>query len=331
MEYSIMTRNKTHRIAWMWETTPGTTLLDAADDVTYFHGRNTSELQSTSFSAFDYDLQSSYKYDTRNPEITDGLAKPTEQSVTYNPINSVPYRKFMGNATDASPDTCTYLDTGTKTAYSLRTEQSGGTADHFIQYNGCFTIGLTGDISLARPYQITERFIWMNLDDQGDHPTLTTSPTYPEAATAGATNVYDNSFDFSRDAGGTPAQVSEVGRCMWDMGQSYKIAHGETDNTISLLTYDPVDLTIWAYLEQNQEWDDYFDRVTQDLSIKIWKPDRTNYQFITFNNAHPKAWKETGQQFQGIVEHIGQYQAEKLTFAFTHEGSNFDTYYKHIA
>lgn len=322
-----MTRNKSNRWCYMWEATAGTTVLDAADDVTYSFGRNAADIKNTSLTAFDYDLQTSYKYATRNPEITDGNAKPLEQSVLYNPVDATAYRRFMGVSTDAAPDTCTYLATGTKKSYTARNEQYGGSADRITQYNGCYTIGLTGDISLIRPYNINERFIWMDMDDQGDHPTLTTSPTFPEVATAGADAVYDNSFDFMRDAGGTPAQVSEIARVMWDMSQNYTIAYGESSNTISLTTYEPVDLTLWGVFEQTQEWDDYFDRTTQDLSLKIWKPDRTNYQFITFKNAHPKTWKDSGQVYEGYYESIGQYKADYITFAFLHMGSNFSTYY----
>lgn len=322
-----MTRNKTSRWCYMWEATAGTTALDAADDITYHFGRYGDDVRNQTATAYDNDLQTSHKYNVRYPEITDGVAKPQEQSVTYNPVDATAYRRFMGTATDASPDTCTYKQTGMKKSYSTRLEQSGGSNDHLIQYNGCYTVGLTGDISLVRPYRITESFIWMNMDDQGDHPTLTTAPVHIEAATAGADSVYDNSFDFKRDAGGTPAQVSEIARVMWDMRQQYTIAYGESTNTISLTTYDPVDLTLWGVFEQTQEWDDYFDRTTQDFSLKIWKPDRSNYQFITFKNAHPKSWKESGQVFKGFYESIGQYQAEYITFAFTHIGSNFSTYY----
>jgi len=326
-----MTRNKTNRVCWMWEETAGTTLLDAADDVTYVFGRHGDDIRNLDFSGFDYDLQTSHKYSVRYPEITDGLAKPSEQSITYNPLDSTAYRRFMGQATDASPDTCTYLNTGTKKSYTTRFEEAGGSNDRITQYNGCFTVGLTGDVSLVKPYKITERFIYMNMDDQGDHPTLTTTPAIIESATAGAKLPYDNSFDFSRDAGGTPAQVSEIARCMWDMSQEYTIAYGETDNEISLTTYNPVNLTLWGVFEQTQEWDDYFDRTTQDFSVKIWKPDRTNYQFITFKNCHPKSWKSSGQVYKGYHESVGQYQAEYITFSFTHLGSNWDTYYKHIA
>jgi len=308
----------------MWETTPGTTELNAVGDVTYFFGRNAEDIRSVSLTGFDYDLQSSNKYNVRYPEITNGPAKPQEQSITYNPINAQAYRRFMGTATDAAPDTCTYLQTGTKKAYSTRLEQSGGTANRITQFNGCFTIGLTGDVSLVRPYSINERFIWMNMDDQGDYSALTTAPVYPESATAGADAVYDNSFDFSRTG---PVQVSEVARVMWDMRQNYTIAYGESTNTISLTTYEPVDLTIWAVFEQTQEWDDYMDRTTQDFTLKIWKPDRTNYQLITFKNAHPKGWKDTGQVYAGYYESIGQYQAEYITFAFLHIGGNFATHY----
>jgi hypothetical protein len=313
----------------MWETTPGTTLMDAADDVTWFLGRNADDNRNISFGAFDYDLQISNKYSVRYPEITDGIAKPQEQSFSYNPVDATAYRRFMGNATDASPDTCTYKDTGTKKSYTCRVEQSGGSNDKITQFNGCFTVGLNGDISLVSPYKITESFIWMNLDDHDDHPTLTTNPTFIESATAGASSVYDNSFDFKRDAGGTPAQVSEIARVNWDMTQEYKIAYGETDNTISLLTYNPVNLSLWGVFEQNQEWDDYFDRTTQDFSLKIWKPDRSYYQLLTFKNCHPKSWKDSGQVYKGYHESIGQYQAEYITFAFLHMGSNFDDYYKH--
>ena len=121
----------------------------------------------------------------------------------------------------------------------------------------------------------------------------------------------------------------EVFEIEWSQTQNYSVSHPTKDTqTLFPLTYNPVEITFHAVLNQNEQWEDYVGRAVNDVAIKMTKPnDSTKYKQVWFKDLKIERVVDTHIAYDGKTLSLIQAKAPYFDVVFTHEGSNFTTYY----
>lgn len=325
----MVTPNITKRFCWMYENTAGTTLLDAADDVTYYFGIYNDDVQKWNYPKIVNDITAYNIYNTRNPTTVDNGSSMPPFVHTYIPTSAQHLVWQMGKCTDATPDTYSAAAYNKEQyAISIRGEQGGGTNENFMQLNGCFSTKLFGMIESGSPYIVEQTWEYMNYEDAGDgSPQLTTAPVVPDTSST----PYVGLPVVSYDSGGTPYTIPNIIKFDYVSEAICSRAYTNTSKTAQVVhkeRFKPTEFNLTAIMEADTIWDDYIDRVgTKDITVTLYKADVTEYITIVLDDIRIRSIDQSGEGFKGYYVSVLSGLAEGISGTFTAQDT-FATHYK---
>ena len=323
----MTTKNNASLQSWLWETTAGTPLITAVDTQTYHYG-GYEEKNKVSPPGFSNEIESIIMHNVRNPTLTAPKRNLEPFKVPYYPTQPIGLRKFLGTATDATPDTITLLQTGAKKAFTHRWQHTGGTNPQLVQACGCFTVGLAISGKMGVPLKFEEENVIMNYEDQNDRSALTTAPIHPDSIGT----LYEGSPETKiyTTADALVATLSEAYWVELTLKQEYTVVKDSTGNSqiVHLGKMLPVEGIIHAVFEQNQQWDDWMDKTKRNLYFKWYKQgDTSKYVQIKIANAYFTAAQKSGIVYANYYDEILAFKGELPSVAFNYEGAAFSTFF----
>lgn len=320
-----MTNNTENFTSFKWETTNGTPLITAADSVTYLFGLYGEDIRITPPSP-NQKLSEILTNQYKNPTLSKGVSELPTWKHQFHPVNCVPDMMFLGSATDATPDTLSIKHTGLKHSFTSRWEYRGGTNPRRIQSVGNYTIGMYGRMGIDISHIVEITNAWQKFESEADRVALTTAPIYPETIESCYVGLSEVLWDYGEAGEDNWDEIFEV-----EYSQQQNFTQHYTSKTTQIVypqTYGSVDITFHAVLNQNTQWEDYIARNIKDVAIKTTKPnDITKYKQIVFANCQITQVVDTHIAYDGKVLALIKARAESYSVNFTHEGSNFATYY----
>lgn len=320
-----MSNNNTNFMSWLWETTNGTAIITAADTQTYLFGAYNEDVRVTPPSP-NQQTSEVFTHQYRNPILLDRAVNLPTWKHQFHPVNAIPEMMFLGTGTDADPDTITMKHTGLKHSFSARWEYKGGTNPRRVQSVGNYAIGYYSRVGIDMAAMVEITNAWQKFESESDRVALTTSPEYPEDIEEPYYGLSEVKWDYG-EAG--EAEWNEVFEIEFSQMQNYSISNPtKQTQLIYPLSYKPVEITFHAVLNQNEQWEDYVAREQKDVAIKIPKPnDSTKYKQFVFKDVKIERVVDTHIAYDGKTLSLIQARCPYFDVNFTHEGSNFATYY----
>ena len=321
--------NISKRFSWMYETTAGTTLFDAVNDVSYYFGIYNPAVDKWNYPTITNNIDNYQTYNTRNPTLINGGATMPPFVHTCIPTSAQHLVWQKGACTDAAPDTFTAAAYNkVQYALSIRGEQNDGTTDTLMQLNGAFSTKLYGVIQAGSPYTVEQTWNYMNYDDHDDHPNLTTAPIVPDTSDTPYVGLPTVVYDYG---GGGVYTIPNVIKFDYTDEAIFSQAFTNTTETAQVIykeRFQPVIFTITAILQVNTFWDDFIDRTgTKEIRVTLYKADTTEYIILDLTNCRIETITQEGEGFEGYYTSTIIGQAESLSGSFTGQGT-FATHFK---
>lgn len=319
--------NTSSRWCWKYETTNGTAIITAVDDVTYYFGEYDDNVQMWEAQTVENKILSYYVYNSRTPElISDNREFPTFKHL-YNPTTVNFLVDILGKVADAAPDTIEALDTGYQFSKTIRFEEGNeGTNDRLIQAAGCYCVSVFVSHINGKPMMCEQEFAFQSIEDQGDRSLLTTVPT----ASGGETLLtYPNVIVTYDHGGGGEAILDLVNKVEYRIKQEYSATRAGTGTTQTVYKgkYVPIEIVLSGIFPTALTWNQFFDRSVKDYEIKHTKPNGTDYVALQFNNCMVSKPTITASKFKGWSNFTWVLKAEDVDVTFNWEGSNFSTHF----
>lgn len=312
-------------MSWLWETTNGTASITAASTQSYLFGTYNPDTQIGPPSV-QQTLKEAWTSQYRYPALFQGQTEFPTWKHQFLPVNCVPEMMFLGTATDASPDTITMKQSGLKHSFTARWEYKGGTNPRRIQSVGNTAVMLYEHIGLDIPNNIELTCAWGKFETESDRDALTTVPIYPESIQQPYHGLDSIKWDYGLEAESEWYEAFDV---EFSQKQEYGISVvSATEQNLYPETYNAVEVSFKLCMNQNTQWDDYKDRSAHDVAVKVTKPyDTTKYKQILFHDLQIEKIVDTHIAYDGKTLAIVTAKAPYFDVTFTHEGSNFTTYY----
>jgi hypothetical protein len=321
----MVTNNNENFISWKWEATNNTASITAADSQTYLFGNYNDDIR-ISPPAPSQKLSEVWTHQYRNPLLLKGATQFPTWKHKFHPVNCMPEFMFLGAATDASPDTITVKHTGLKHSFSARWEYRGGTNPRRAQSVGNYAVGYMGHCGTDMPYLCELTNTWGKFETESDRVALTTDPIFPESIESSYSGLSEVKWDYGEAGEEEWQEVYEI-----EFTQLQKYTETKPSKTYQYIyphSYGSVDITFFALLNQNQQWEDYVARETKDVAIKIPKGnDATKYKQIVFSDVQIESIIDTHIAYGEEVLAKINAKASKFEVNFTHEGDNFSTFF----
>jgi len=325
----MVTPNLSKRFCWMYETTAGTTLLDAVNDITYYFGIYNDDVKKWNYPSIANKITDYHLYNTRNPVLVDGGATMPPFVHTCIPTSAQHLVWQLGKCTDVGPPETFEAAAYNKVQYalSIRGEQGDGTNEALMQMNGCFSVKLFGVIQAGSPYTVEQTWEYMNYDDQDDHPNLTTAPVIPDTSDTPYVGLPTVTYDY----GGTPYVIPNVIKFEYLSEAIYSQAYTNATETAQVIHKErlkPTEFSLTAVFEVNTMWDDFIDRVgTKEIRVQLYKADVTEYIIIDLTNVRIESITSEGEGFEGLYISTLTGKAAALSGSMTAQGV-FATHFK---
>ena len=324
----MVTPNLSKRFSWMYETTAGTTLFDAVDDVSYYLGIYNDDVKKWNYPSIVNKITNYHLYNTRNPVLVNAGATMPPFVHTYIPTSAQHLVWQKGKCVDAAPDTFSAAAYNkVQYALSIRGEQNDGTTDTLMQLNGAFSTKLYGVIQAGSPYTVEQTWNYMNYDDHDDHPNLTTAPAAADTSSTPYVGLPTVVYDY----GGTAYTIPNVIKFDYTDEAIYSQAYTNVTETAQVIykeRFKPVQFSITAVFEVNTMWDDFIDRVgTKEIRVTLYKADVTEYIILDLTNCRIESITQEGEGFEGYYISTLVGQASALSGSFTAQGT-FATHFK---
>lgn len=326
-----MTVNTTSRWAWAYETTPGSAEITMGTDTTYFFGHYDEETDKWQPPTIENQIGQFHKYNKRTPELDYQKRKfPTFKTI-FKPITAQSLLWILGSGASGTPCSIDALHSGQQRSLTIRHEENEGTNPALTQAVGCQCVGAYFRSQAGSDFIAELEWEFEDIEDQGDRPSLTTTPT--EAGGLDSGKVYSGSPEVTYDYGGGNETVLErVPKAEFRITQATNTSlnGAGTSRDVYKGKYEPVDIILTAIFEENQVWNDFIDRNIADWEIKVYKPDNTNYIDCVFHSGYQASINKQGLPFEGWYQSSLHIQAEYVSIEhnFNNEGTNYDTHFK---
>ena len=320
--------NKTSRFVWAYETTPRTSAIQNATDITYDFGEYGVEVQKWVPPTIENRVLPSYVYSKRTPALSDGKRMFSTFKHMFNPTTPQWLVWILGKVTDASPDTIEPLDTGYQFPLTIRHEEGGGSNETFAQAVSAWCVSAYFRAAAKDPLLVDLEWAFEKFQDHDDEPQLTTPPR--RAGHTGVANAYVGMPIVTYDPDGSPDVIDWVVKAEGTIKQQFSatLNGDETEQTVYKDIYDPVDFTLQGISHENTFWDKFMDRDQQDWEIKVQKPNSSYYTKMKMVNAIPVKILKEGEILKGYYVSTIHLKAEEVTAQFVWDGS--DTWANHF-
>ena len=330
----MVVANKTSRYCWAYESTPGTAEITAVNTVTYEFGNYNDDCGDWNTPFVENPSDPYYVYSKRTPSLIDAETEYPTFSHVFNPTTAQCFAWMLKKPQDSDPEVIIVaLEEGMTYPLTIRHEEAGGTVPMLTQAVGCYCVGLTVTAERDKSLQVETTFAWQKMEDLSTttRPILTTAPV---AAGDLLTGNYNGNPEVKWDIGGDNHTIAEVWRADWTQKQEFEIVSSDEGDTQTVYTYkfEPVQIILSAVFEDNNSWDDYFNRkVSTNMTIKVYKQDLTSYILATFTNCRIVKIKKSGHRYKGHYGSVCTLIAEKVEYEsdwFTEGGITFATHWK---
>jgi len=321
----MVDNNNDNFICWNWETTNGTAIITLATSTSYLFGNYDKDIR-ISPPNIDQKLSEIWTHQYKNPTLSKGPTEFLTWKHQFHANNAIPEMMFLGDPTDATPDTIVIKQTGLKHSFTARWEYKGGTNPRRVQSVGNYAVGYYGRAGIDIPNLVELTMAWQKMETEADRVALTTLPVYIEAKEQSYFGLTEVLWDYGEAGEADWVEVFEV-----EWNQTQEFTESKTSKTTQLIyphSYSSVDISFHAVLNQNEQWEDYIARSIKDCAIKMTKPeDPTKYKQIIFRDVQITNVVDTHIAHDGKVLAIIKAKASKFDVNFIHEGDNFSTYY----
>ena len=320
--------NKSSRYCWAYETVPGIAEIVANNTVTYEFGNYNDECGDWNIPFTENPSMPYYVYSKRTPSLIDAEKEFPTFSHVFNPVTAQCFAWMLKKPSKNDPVTdIVALEEGMTYPLTIRLEESGGTVPMLTQAVGCYCVGLTVKAERDRSLMVETTFAWQKMEDLATttRPILTTAPVAPGKLMSGN---YSGNPQVKWDVDGDNHDLQEVWRADWTQEQEFETVSSDEGVTQIVYTYKfkPVQIILSAVFEDNDGWDDYFNRkVSTNMTIKVYKQDLTSYILATFTNCRIVKIKKTGVRHEGHYGAVCNILAEKVEYEsdwFTEGGTD---------
>lgn len=291
--------NKTSKYVWAYQAAVGTSVITAVDSLSYEFGAYTKECGDWKTPYVENPSIESWTYNKKTPNLTNLSTEYPTFKHTFNPVSAQFLAWFLESPVDTNTGadivTISALTSGMTYPLTIRAQEDGGSAPQNAQAVDCYCVGLTIKAEDDTELLVTTEFAWGALEDIGDNLNLTTAPVMPAAL---LDDTYYGHPITVWDSGGTPIPLTGVWRADITLAKEWKKVSSDEGVTQTIKTYrmKKIQIVLSAVIAVNDAWDDYIDRVVQDMTIQVKKGDDTSYILMTFTNCRITSIEKTGHR-----------------------------------
>ena len=315
-----MTINTSSFLCFKRETTAGTAIITAVNTPTYFLGKYSKDIRESSAPTVENVVENYYDNTTRNPTGVYGNKEYPIYPTSFHPCSPMGDFMFLGDATEGTPSTIQTKATGKKEAYDLRHEAREGT-NQLRQAVGSWCVGIENTWEANKDMLTKLIWVFQDLEDNGDRPSLTTLPVIPESIGTAYTGKPTVTWDVG---GGGEVALPEIWKVKMAASQNYSINELGDEQEINLHELQSVNLMLVGLLRDNNQWNALQDQTTHDVNIKVYKGDTTLFATWKFVNCKITKLTKQGMIDEGFYLQTITLSAEKYTVEWADEwGANF--------
>ena len=181
---------------------------------------------------------------------------------------------------------------------TIRHQEDGGSAPNNAQAVDCYCIGLSIKMEDNTELIVVPEFAFGALEDAGDNVNLTTNPVMPAAL---IDKTYNGHPIAIWDSGGTPINLTGVWRADITLSKEWEKVSSDEGVTQTIKTYKmkKIQIVLSSVIAINDAWDDYINRVVQNMTLQVKKTDGTSNILLTFTNCRITSIKKTGHRNMG--------------------------------
>ncbi len=324
--------NKTSKYVWGYQAAVGTSVIIAADSLSYEFGEYNEETGIWNSPFIGNPALPSWKYNSATPTLTDLESVFPIFNHAFLPVTGQFLAWFLGQPVENSPNVdISALSPGSMTyPLTIRFQEDGDDAPQNAQAVDSYCIGLACKAERGREFLVQAKFAFGGFEDIGDNVNLTTA-----SSKAGLmSGSYDGNPIILWDIGGDNTSIPGVWKADFVLTREWDSVSSGAGSTQTSYTYKiaPVQIVLWAVFETLDSWDDYIDRkVSTNMTLQVKKHDGTSNILFTFTNCRINTIKKTGERNKGHYAAVCTMVAEKVEAVcdwFTEGGMTFATHWK---